>query len=701
MNKFFRVPFATGGDRTVVPDSAPVDNSVSYIEGYGADYQRVKTDPLSKNIERDKMNDLFFQITNELSQLQSRGIPDFITTALNGGVAYSYAVNSLVRWTDNNIYISLVGANTSDPTNTTNWKRVDDIINGVRLANSAAVGDGDAMVATKNTLSGGVARTQHDRNADVIHAMDLGITGDGVTDDRAAILAAFDTCAAAGRVLVFPRRTYACSDWIPVPSNLKVWFEPGATLKLTALATTGDFFTGGRNSNGIGLRNCDNVDVVNLTLDVNSFAGTNGFALINANGVRVHNLRVVNTVHSTTTLGGRAIQVEGGIATGVYIWGLNIENCSIGVNFHADAAAGTKRVVDFNVYDVTMRNVDVPFNVDSGFANPQNGTVENMSGTVNGATLWNCGKLTWPGNSGATGGGIICGDRGSGLRVNDLRVVNETSYGGIGALVRGRVYGIELNNVRVDVPSMTAVVDFNEVGFGTPGAAAVNTTAFSSNVSIKSNLDYIVKGSTGGVGAARLQCSVAGATASLTGLVDTNGASTTALCTFENSDDGVSTGLMSLKDMSDAGNAFANFGLQRTGFAKVQHVKSAADEVSTGLFKLAAPNHSRVSIAYQVCVMYPQSTNDAAVTTQSGVASAVLDGSGNFARTVTATGTATVLDTVASLTVAVDLTFSAGEIFFAVTQNNETADVACDVYVAAQVIYSLGGTKSQPKITLL
>ena len=128
MLKFFRVPFALSGTRTPVPDAADPSGYVSFIEGYGADYQRAKTDPLSKNIERDKMNGLFFDMTNAVAELQAQGTPDFITTALNGGSPYSYARNAVVRWTDGNLYVSLAGGNTAAPSDATKWVRYDLIL---------------------------------------------------------------------------------------------------------------------------------------------------------------------------------------------------------------------------------------------------------------------------------------------------------------------------------------------------------------------------------------------------------------------------------------------------------------------------------------------------------------------------------------------------------------------------------------------
>ncbi len=128
MLKFFRVPFALSGTRTPVPDAADPSGFVSYIEGYGADYQRAKTDPLSKNIERDKMNELFFDATNAIGEIQAQGAPDFITSALNGGTPYSYSKNAVVRYTDGSLYVSVANANTAAPTDPTKWVRFDDLL---------------------------------------------------------------------------------------------------------------------------------------------------------------------------------------------------------------------------------------------------------------------------------------------------------------------------------------------------------------------------------------------------------------------------------------------------------------------------------------------------------------------------------------------------------------------------------------------
>lgn len=120
MLKFFRLPFATTGDKTAVPDAVDSNGNVSYSQGYGLDYQRQKTDPAAKNIERDKMNQVLFDITSAIAELQSQGAPDFITSALNGGAAYSYAQFAIVKYSGA-LYISLVAANTALPSDATKW----------------------------------------------------------------------------------------------------------------------------------------------------------------------------------------------------------------------------------------------------------------------------------------------------------------------------------------------------------------------------------------------------------------------------------------------------------------------------------------------------------------------------------------------------------------------------------------------------
>ena len=116
-DKYFQTPFAENGDKTVVPDAPQVDGSVSYDTGYGYDYERDPNplvDPLTKDIERDKMNQLFNDVTGTLRQIQrSGGAPKwYAARATDGG----YPKGAAVEYTDGKLYSSTADGNTTEPT---------------------------------------------------------------------------------------------------------------------------------------------------------------------------------------------------------------------------------------------------------------------------------------------------------------------------------------------------------------------------------------------------------------------------------------------------------------------------------------------------------------------------------------------------------------------------------------------------------
>lgn len=119
--KKFLVPFAASGDLTPVPNATQPDGAVSYSQGYGYDYSRdPTTDPQAKNVGRGELNQILNDITSALGQIQKNGFPEYITAAENGGAAYPYAVDAVVRYEGAN-YISLEDDNTADPTDATAW----------------------------------------------------------------------------------------------------------------------------------------------------------------------------------------------------------------------------------------------------------------------------------------------------------------------------------------------------------------------------------------------------------------------------------------------------------------------------------------------------------------------------------------------------------------------------------------------------
>lgn len=125
---FFKLPFADDGDKTAIPLPLQIDGAVSFDQGWTFDYQRDQTiDPLAKDIDRGTMNYLFNAITLALQQYQTTGIPEWISTADNGGAPFSYDQGVDVRYRAGGgdpfiIYTSLIAANTSTPgTDATKW----------------------------------------------------------------------------------------------------------------------------------------------------------------------------------------------------------------------------------------------------------------------------------------------------------------------------------------------------------------------------------------------------------------------------------------------------------------------------------------------------------------------------------------------------------------------------------------------------
>ncbi|HCR2977802.1 TPA: Ig-like domain-containing protein [Serratia marcescens] len=118
--KFFRIPFASNGDKQQVPDEKNSEGFVSFIEGWGADYQKdLLTDAHAKPVERQAMNSILNAITLALRQYQTDSFPEWVTAANNGGTAYPYAIGVVVRHRQGGgafiSYVSLADNNTTEP----------------------------------------------------------------------------------------------------------------------------------------------------------------------------------------------------------------------------------------------------------------------------------------------------------------------------------------------------------------------------------------------------------------------------------------------------------------------------------------------------------------------------------------------------------------------------------------------------------
>jgi hypothetical protein len=112
--------------------------------------------------------------------------------------------------------------------------------------------------------SGATARTVQDKERDVISVKDFGATGNGATNDRAAIALALT--AASGKRLLFPPATYIINSALTIPDN-SVIEGYGATLDFSGAGMI-SALTLGSNVKLVGLKI---VGPTNASYDGNSF----------------------------------------------------------------------------------------------------------------------------------------------------------------------------------------------------------------------------------------------------------------------------------------------------------------------------------------------------------------------------------------------------------------------------------------------
>ncbi|MGO3395311.1 MAG: Ig-like domain-containing protein [Serratia proteamaculans] len=153
--KFFRIPFASAGDKQQIPDEKSAEGFVSFIEGWGEDYQKdLMSDAHAKAVERDVMNSILNAITAALRQYQTDSFPEWVTPANNGGTAYPYGVGVVVRHRQGGgsftSYVSLADNNTTEPgTKDAKWQG---FIYRRASQDEADAGTDDTLIITPPTL---------------------------------------------------------------------------------------------------------------------------------------------------------------------------------------------------------------------------------------------------------------------------------------------------------------------------------------------------------------------------------------------------------------------------------------------------------------------------------------------------------------------------------------------------------------------
>ncbi|CAH6851551.1 hypothetical protein EDB29_1011095 [Vibrio crassostreae] len=112
MPKYFLTPFASGGDKTEVPDYSE-DASISYSTGYTFNYEiNPDESPEGLFLERDKWNQVLFDITDNIKWWQENSFPDWIDNTIDDQFGYP---KGAVTWYQGNLYTSVSDNNQSRP----------------------------------------------------------------------------------------------------------------------------------------------------------------------------------------------------------------------------------------------------------------------------------------------------------------------------------------------------------------------------------------------------------------------------------------------------------------------------------------------------------------------------------------------------------------------------------------------------------
>lgn len=117
---YYIYPFGQNADDlTAIPDAAAVDGSVSYFYGWTDPYEyNLITNPAALPIPRGQMNQLFFDITNNIQEYQQYGTPQWVV-----GNTVSYPIYARVYYLGL-VYQSLISSNTNTPGTDLTWQVV-------------------------------------------------------------------------------------------------------------------------------------------------------------------------------------------------------------------------------------------------------------------------------------------------------------------------------------------------------------------------------------------------------------------------------------------------------------------------------------------------------------------------------------------------------------------------------------------------
>jgi len=360
------------------------------------------------------------------------------------------------------------------------------------LADSSDVAKGDALVAVKQPFTGGVARTQHDKNQETVTPEDFGAVGNGTTDDTTS-LQNWATCGVKNKLL--PGKTYKVVAGIVL--------EDGAVVRGCGRSSVIDASAIGASFTGTSVLSSAVGSLSALpNLSVSPAAGALSLTFASAHGLSENDVFIIYnptndsfSSHRSITNGGageyragefcRVLNVTG--STTVTIWnplyaGYTFGAVSIyklagtkvrieGVSVKAPKALGTpgillNRCINPVLNDVESTNSDyagIQVNQCYGTritgANPTVNAA--ASGTQYGAIFANSQEAEVQGNFYGSREGVDCGgsNQTGGVPTRNIRFHDSAIYGAngtTGTALHGNSEDITFDNCRI----------FNGAGFG-------------------------------------------------------------------------------------------------------------------------------------------------------------------------------------------------------------------------------------------
>jgi hypothetical protein len=445
-----------GINRTIrMPDSDPVLNVE--LPSATARADKIFKFDTEGNIEAVSANELISNTVIGANYTNNTFIGDGSTVAYTTTVAAGSKNNC-------QIYIDGVYQEKSTfsiSTTTLTFTEAPPLNSSIEVIIGNAINTADSESANVNYNQGGTGaqtRTVQNKLQEAVSVKDFGATGDGVTDDIAAIQAALDLKGS----IYFPTGTYVISDALAVFSDTTIIMDGWVKCVGTPANFEGAFSLS-QSLNGAA---AINVTFLNPKVDGNSVAAGIGINVrYGAQNVQIIGAHIKNMAHAKIASGGygggRGIQVEAGASgvspgsltepSEVVVTNFLIENCFTALSYSGNASSLDKGVV---FSGGVIRNCESAFsNAGNSAGFPHDGQEAGV--LVSDLYCYNCGQSsTMTHNL----NGVFNANRGCNAIIHNVRVFNESTYTNVNAVFKGEMANYKATNIAVD-GTFTYLVD--------------------------------------------------------------------------------------------------------------------------------------------------------------------------------------------------------------------------------------------------